>query len=111
MNGNQEAALAILAYYKLRRMEPIMILSETISVICDMISVRTMTEEGIPPSEIGKAFQRPKHEYTIKLYQKSLRNISEKRLRRALDACLAADSALKLSAKGYAPLEQLICSL
>lgn len=112
MIGNQELALSILADYKLRRMEPVMVLSETLNVICDMIAVRAMTDEGIPPAEIGKAFQKPKHEYAIKLYQKSLRGITEKRLRRALDACLAADHSLKLSAsKGYAPLEQLICSL
>lgn len=112
MDGKQEAALAILADYRLRRVEPLMILGDMIRVICEMISVRAMTAEGLPAQEIGKAFHPALHEYKVGLYQKSLRNIGEKRLRRALNACLDADSSLKSSsAKGYAPLERLICTL
>jgi len=111
MDGKQEAALAILADYRLRRIEPVFILGDMIRVICEMISVQAMTAEGLPASEIGSAFRPPLHEYKVGLYQKSLRNTSEKRLRRALNACLDADASLKSSAKGYAPLEKLICTL
>ncbi|MBO5295538.1 MAG: hypothetical protein J6B71_09900, partial [Clostridia bacterium] len=51
------------------------------------------------------------HEFKVSLYQKSLRNTSEKRLRRALDACTDADNSLKRSPKGYTALEKLICTL
>ena len=111
MDGKQELALAILADYRFRRMEPLLILGEVTRVIYEMISVRAMTAEGTPVAEIASAFKKPLPEFKVKLYQRSLRNTSEKRLRRALDACVAADTALKLSPLGYAPLEKLICSL
>ncbi len=111
MDGRQEAALAILADYRMRRVEPVMILGDVTRVICEMISVQAMTAQGLPASEIGGTFRPPLHEYKVGLYQKSLRNTNEKRLRRALNACLDADAALKSSAKGYAPLEKLICTL
>ena len=111
MDGKQEAALAILADYRLRRLDPIIILGDMTRVICEMIAVQAMTAEGLPAKEIGSAFRPPLHEYKIGLYQKSLRNTNKKRLRRALNACIAADAAIKSSAKGYAPLEKLICTL
>jgi len=111
MEGNTETALGVLAEYRLRRVEPLYVLGDVTRVICEMISVRAMTSEGLPAAEIGAAFKPPLHEYKVGLYQKSLRNTSEKRLRRALQACTEADAALKLSPQGYAPLERLICSL
>ena len=75
----------------------------------DMAIIRAMTAEGAPISEICAAFKPAWHEYRVGLYQKSLRQISEKRLKNALDACLEADRALKLSPQGYTALEQLIC--
>ena len=111
MEGRSDAALAILADYRLKRLDPLLILGDVIRVICEMIAVRAMTTEGTPTSEISTAFKPPLHEYRVGLYQRSLRNTSEKRLQRALEACNIADSALKLSQNGYAALEKLICSL
>ena len=110
MEGRLETALGILADYRMRRVEPIMILSEVTGVICDMLAVRSMTAEGTPTAEIASALKM-RSDFRVKLYQKSLRNTSEKRLRRALEACNAADSSLKLSPKGYTALERLICTL
>ena len=113
MEGRQDTALAILADLRFRRVEPIVILSDVTRVICEMISVRTMTAEGTPPAEIGAAISKPPmHEYRVKLYQKSLRTASERRLARALDACLVADAAVKGSfSNDYTAIERLICSL
>ena len=74
-----------------------------------MIAVRAMLAEGTTPAEIGAVLKL--HEYRVGLYRKSLRQTSERRLRRALDACVAADAVLKLSPKGYIALEKLICSI
>ncbi len=104
-----EAALAILADYRFRRVDPLMILGDVTRVICDMIAVRSMTQEGIPTADIAATLKM--HEYKVGLYQKNLRNASEERLTRALAACTAADRSLKLSPTGYAPLEELICRL
>ena len=110
MDGKHDAALAILADYRFRRIEPVVILGEVTGVICDMIAVQAMTANGIPTTEIAAALKH-KSDFKIKLYQRSLRNTTEKRLRRALDACNAADLSLKSSPQGYTALERLICSL
>ncbi len=109
MDGRNEDALAILADYRFRRVEPVIILGEVIRVISEMTLVRAMTAEGAPASEIASATKI--HEFRVGLYQRSLRNAPSTRLQRALDACTAADATLKLSPQGYAALERLICSL
>ncbi|MBQ7336736.1 MAG: DNA polymerase III subunit delta [Clostridia bacterium] len=109
MEGKPDAALAILADYRFRRMDPLMILSDVTRVICDMISVRAMAAEGMPNAEIATVLKL--HEFKVGLYRKSLSRASEKRLQNALEACCSADRALKLSPQGYAPLEELICKL
>lgn len=109
MENRQDVALKILSDYRFRRVDPIMILGDVIRVICEMVSVRAMLAEGQPAAEISTVLKL--HEYKVGLYQKSLRNTSSERLRRALDACLAADTSLKLSPQGYTALERLICTL
>lgn len=109
MENRQSTALQILADYRFRRVEPILILSDVIRVICEMVSVRALSAEGQPASEIASILKL--HEFKVGLYQKSLRNTTPERLRRALDACLTADAALKLSPQGYTALERLICTL
>ena len=114
MEGKQEVALAILADYKFRRVDPIFILSEVTRVFCDMESIRAMEADGCSFQEIAAHFKQyfKYHEYRVGLYQKSLRQISEKRLRRAIEACVATDAAMKNSfSSGYLPLEKLICSI
>ena len=110
MDGKHEEALGILADYRMRRIDPIAVLSEVTTVICNLMLVRAMTAEGATVAEIASV-TKLRNEFRVKLYQKSLRNTSEKKLRRALDACTTADASLKQSAKGYAPLERLICTL
>lgn len=115
MDGNAEAALHILSDYRMRRIDPLIILGDVSRVICEMISVRAMTSEGSPASVIGATFKPPLHEFKVGLYQKSLRATSEKKLLQALESCNLADAELKeLSSKStsnpYAPLEKLICT-
>ena len=110
MEGRPEEALAILADYRFRRVEPTIISAEISRTICDMLAVRTMTGEGTPATEIASVLDL-KSEFKVKLYQKALRSVSEERLRRALDACLDVDRLLKNSPNGYDPLEKLICQL
>ncbi|MBQ8310178.1 MAG: DNA polymerase III subunit delta [Clostridia bacterium] len=110
MEGRQEAALSILSDYRFRRIEPTVILGEVSRVICDMIAVRAMSDEGTPGSEIAAALGI-KSDFKIKLYQRCLRNTTEARMHNALEACLDADRLLKLSPQGYAPLEKLVCQI
>lgn len=109
MEGRQETALAILADYRFRRMDPLIILGDVIRVFCDMENVQAMAADGASAQEIASVLRI--HEFRVGLYQKSLRQSSQERLRRALNASVAADAALKLSPQGYSALEKLICSI
>lgn len=109
MEGRREAALAILADYKLRRVDPIIILSDVIRVFCDMEVIDALWKEGTPPSEIASVTKI--HEFRVGLYLKSLNRTPKERLRRAIDACADADATLKLSPQGYTALERLICAV
>ncbi len=111
MLGRQDVALGILSDYRHRRVDPLFILGDVTRVICEMIAVYAMTDEGASVSEISAAFLGKLHEYKIGLYQKSLRDTSRERLSRALEACEAADATLKSSQQGYAALERLICTI
>ena len=108
--GKQDAALAILADYRFRRIDPLIVLGEVTRVTCNMLAVQAMTAEGAPAGSMTPLIKLS--EYQIGLYQKSLRQASEKRLCRALQACLEADASLKSGyQKDYTALEKLICSL
>ena len=111
MAGRSQEALAILADYRFRRADPIQILGEVAGTICDMLAVQAMTAQGATVSEISVALnpKKPVHDFRVGLYQQSLRQTSEKRLRAALELCVEADRALKLSPQGYTALEQFIC--
>ena len=109
MNRNREVALAILADYRMRRVEPVIILSEVIRVFCEMLQVRAMTKEGATASAIASATKI--HEFRVGLYQKSLRQGTDERPLQALRECVAADAALKLSPQGYTALERLVCTV
>lgn len=103
-------ALDILADLKLRRVEPLYVLSEVSRVVCDLLAVRTMADGGQTAAEIGAALKM--HEYRVGLYLKQARKTDLALLKRAVTAAEAADKALKRSAAdGYGVIERLICSL
>ena len=103
-------ALEILADLKLRRVEPLYVLSEVSRVVCDLLAIRTMADAGQTAVEIGAALKM--HEYRVGLYLKQARKTDIALLKGAITACQAADRALKSSAAdGYGVIERLICSL
>ncbi|MBR5124125.1 MAG: DNA polymerase III subunit delta [Clostridia bacterium] len=103
-------ALDILADLKLRRVEPLYVLSEVSRVVCDLMAIRTMSDGGMTAEEIGSALKM--HEYRVGIYLKQARKTDPALLRNAVVASEAADRALKHSAAdGYAIIERLICSL
>lgn len=103
-------ALEILADLKLRRAEPLFILSEVSRVVCDLLAIRAMADGGRTPAEIGSELKM--HEYRVGLYLKQARKTDLALLRNAVTAAEAADRALKRSAAdGYGIIERLICTL
>ena len=110
MERRRSDALDILADLKLRRVEPLYVLSEVSRVICDLLAIRTMADGGQTAAEIGAALKM--HEYRVGLYMKQARKTDAPLLKRAITACQTADRALKRSAAdGYGVIERLICSL
>ena len=109
MEWRREEALAILQDLKFRRVEPLFILSEVSRTMCDLLSVSALVSQGCTPAEIAGHLHM--HEYKAKLYAGRVRTLDPARLRGAVEACDAADKAMKLSPKGYDILERLICSI
>ncbi len=110
MERKRADALDILADLKLRRVEPLYVLSEVSRVVCDLMAVRTMVDSGSTQVEIASALKM--HEYRVGLYAKQSRNTDPARIRAAVTACHDADRALKRSAgDGYGIIERIICSL
>ncbi len=110
MERRRADALDILSDLKLRRVEPLYILSEVSRVVCDLLSVRAMADGGRTPAEIGSELKM--HEYRVGLYLKQARKTDLTLLRNAVTAAESADRALKRSAAdGYGIIERLICTL
>lgn len=110
MERRRADALDILADLKLRRVEPLFILSEVSRVVCDLLAIRAMADGGRTAAEIGSELKM--HEYRVGLYLKQARKTDLALLRNAVTAAEAADRALKRSAAdGYGIIERLICTL
>ena len=110
MERRRADALDILSDLKLRRVEPLYILSEVSRVVCDLLAVRAMADGGRTVAEIGSELKM--HEYRVGLYLKQARKTDLALLRNAVTAAEAADRALKRSAAdGYGVIERLICTL
>lgn len=110
MERRRADALDILADLKLRRVEPLYILSEVSRVVCDLLAIRTMADGGRTAAEIGGELKM--HEYRVGLYLKQARKTDLPLLKNAVTAAEAADKALKRSAAdGYGVIERLICTL
>lgn len=109
-DGNSELAIRILATVKAQKTEPVAVMGELSKTLADMLTVKLMSSAGVPTSEIATAI-KTKSDYRVKLYLGKVRDMSVERLRRAVDMCATADSALKASAVGYTEIEKLICAL
>ncbi len=102
-------ALAVLSEMKARRVEPIIVMSELIRVICDMSAVEHCLAAGMSPAAISA--ETGLREYPVKLYSAAVRRLPAGALAGLLDAAAQTDAALKSSALDYLPIERLICSM
>jgi DNA polymerase III delta subunit len=109
VDGKYSAALDALSVMKFHRIDPIIILSEVSKVICDLVSVKAMLDDGKSAFEISSALKM--NEYRVKMYVAGVAGKSSKKLARAMEMCSQADLALKLSPQGYSAIERFICSL
>lgn len=108
LDGKYDEALNVLSVMKYRRVEPVFLLSEISRVICDLISVRALSDSGKSSAEIAGILKM--NEYKAKIYTASASGKPMEKLRRAVELCSEADASLKMSPQGYTALEKLICS-
>jgi len=106
-SGNKPEALRVLSEMIRRKIEPTMIMGEVTSMLCDMLTVRMMTDEGASPREIQAKTRI--HEYRAKLFLRT--GADTKRISAMLALCAEADDGVKKGGKGYGAIERLICIL
>ena len=114
LDGRNEDAMSALAAMKFRRVEPIMLLSEVSKTVSDLVAIKSLVDEGCSPSEMAVIMSTKTQkmgEYRAKLYAQSAAGKSWAKLKEALDLCVEADLAMKLSQPGYAIIEKLVCSI
>lgn len=109
LDGRSEDAMGALAAMKFRRVDPIVLLGEVSRVICDLVSIKALADEGCPIGEIAMTLKM--NEYKTKLYAQGAANKSRQKLKEALDLCADADLSIKTSQQGYLVIEKLICSI
>ena len=109
LDGRYSDAMDALNVLKFKRIEPIFILPEISTVICDLFIIKALQEEGHNISEISRILK--KNEYKIKIYANNAASKSRESFERALRLCSEADLELKNSSQAYTAIEKLICSL
>lgn len=109
LDGRSEAAINALGVMRFRRVEPVVLMSEVSGVICDLLSVKVLTDEGCSVAETADILKM--NEYKARLYARGASGRSLQRLKTALALCTEADISIKLSAQGYMAIEKLICGL
>ncbi|MCQ2354000.1 MAG: DNA polymerase III subunit delta [Clostridia bacterium] len=109
MTRKYTAALEVLSQMKAQKLDPTRIMGELIRVICDMNTVSILLNAGMMQNDIATATGiKP---FPLGKYMNALRGIDDADLRRALNACVAADMGIKGYSQDYVPIEKLICSL
>jgi DNA polymerase III delta subunit len=109
LEGRYSDAIDALNVMKFNRVEPVIVLSEVSRVICDLVSIKSLQNDGIPVAQIASILKM--NEYKAKLYAAAASGKSLDRLKRALLLCSEADLSLKLSPQGYTAIERLVCTL
>ena len=108
LDGRREDAMAALYDRINEREEPLLILGGISGVMTDMLAVKSLSECGASPQKISSALGM--HEYTVKLYMKSVSGRTMQSLEDAVYSCACADTQLKSTRLGYIVLQRLIVS-
>lgn len=107
--GNAEKALKILGVKKAKKVEPVIILGELSGTFADMLAVKLMMNAGRSHAEMASVM-RWKNSFRAMRFCEELADVPEERIRRAIELCMEADAALKVSySSGYEEIEKLIC--
>lgn len=105
--GDTAAALSVFADMRQRRERPENILGTLSRMTGELLTVRTLCDQGMSPADIGAALKIS--DYPLRLRIAAAKKSTPQRLKSAFDRCAAADLLLKSSSlPGYALIERLI---
>ncbi len=109
--GDTKELFRVLGEYKRgdSDMKPKGVLSAVCSVYSMLILIKEMLAGGYDEAGIAKKLK--KHEYQIKLYARTAKNIPTQKLERAMELCVEADSEMKLGFSDFIALERLLCTV
>ena len=106
VDGNKQKALAVLGEMQRRRIEPTLIMGEITSTVCDMLRVRSASNEGMSVDEISSKYKI--HAFRVKMYVRA--GTGYERLLSVIRLCEEADEAIKNSSTpSYMAIEKLVC--
>jgi DNA polymerase III delta subunit len=106
LNGRPDDAFSILGELKLRKEKPEILLSSMARVICDLLTVKVLTDSGLTASTIASRLSW--HEYKVGLYVKSASRCSTAILHRLAERCYEADLLIKSTkVDSYTVLDRL----
>lgn len=101
---DKQMALAALADMKARRVDPMMILGMAAKVVCDLVNVAELAEDGMNAEDIAKALSM--NAYKLKLYLASAKKLGTQRCEELLFELLRVDTASKFGGiGGYTAIE------
>lgn len=101
---DKHAALAALADMKARRIDPAVIIGMTAKVICDLVNVASLSEEGMNSRDIAKALSM--NEYKLGLYLTAAKKLGGDKAQALLADLARVDVASKFGGiGGYTAIE------
>ena len=106
-SGKRDTALNILRDFKLKKADPILILSEITRTVCEITMLSILKENGLTLREISDALNINEYRASILLNSAPRADVCKKMIAR----CRVADLELKSTRDGYAVLEKLICTI
>jgi len=109
-DGDTQKALILLSDMKARKEKPEIILATISKVICELLTVSVLAENGMNKPDIAR--QTKLHEFKVGLYLNRLRRLPKGYANTALERCLECDRQLKSTAlDSYSLIERLVCAL
>ncbi len=111
LSGDTAELFRVLGEYKRgdNDIKPKGVLSSVCSVYGSLYQIKELSDGGLDEAAISKKLKI--HEYKVKLYAKTARNIPSQKLERAMELCVEADSEMKLGFSDFIALERLLCSI
>ena len=107
LGRDKQGALAALADMKMRRVDPTVILGMASRVVCDLVEVANLSEDGMSFEDIAKTLSM--NAYKLKLYLAAVKNIGRDKAEQMLAELARVDTASKFGGiGGYTAIELYI---